>query len=216
MNRTQRFQLIAEIATAQWGLITTGQAVSAGIAPKHVIAEADAGTLHRVRHGVYRITGAPWHPHEELRAAWLAINSTRTAAERLTEAPESVVSHRSAAAMHGLGDAAADELEFTCPRRRQSKLLDQRFHTAAITPGEITRIDGLPVTTPLRTVTDLADDVLDGGHLAGIVNDALNGRHVTHSELAMRLAPFSRRYGLPRNNGERLLEHLQTQRADVA
>ena len=83
---------------------------------------AKAGTVERIRHGVYRIGGAPSVPSERLRAAWMMIEPGATAGERLREGSPAVVTHRSAAWLHGLGDVDADVMEFATSKRRQSRL----------------------------------------------------------------------------------------------
>jgi len=209
MNGTRWLTIAAELATTQWGLFTTAQARSAGMQPTPLATLADAGAIHHVRHGIHRIHGAPWHPHEDLRAAWLALDPTRTADERLTEDPiTAAVSHRSAAKVLQLGDVDADHLEFTLPRRRQTRLADQRFHVGALASDDTELVDGLPVTTAARTIDDLAADLLDGGHLAGIIHTAISTGRLTYDAAATILDRHSRRYGHPRNNGQRLLEHL--------
>ena len=201
--------IAAELATTQWGLFTTAQARSAGMHPKHIADLIDAGAVHRIRHGVHRINGAPWHPHEDLRAAWLALDPALSVGERLAHQPIScAVSHRSAARLLQLGDIDADLLEFTIPRRRQSRLPDQRFHTGILDVGDTELVDGLPVTTAARIIDDLAGGLLDGGHLAGIIRDALATSRITEENAAQILDRHSRRYGHPRRNGRRLLEHL--------
>jgi len=209
MNGTRWLTIAAELATTQWGLFTTAQARAAGMHPKHLATLADAGAIHHVRHGIHRIHGAPWHPHEDLRAAWLALDPTRTADERLTEGPiTAAVSHRSAAKVLQLGDVDADLPEFTLPRRRQTRLNDQRFHVGTLTADDTELVDGLPVTTAARTIDDLAAALLDGGHLAGIIHAAINTGHLAPAAAAAILDRHSRRYGHPRRNGQRLLDHL--------
>lgn len=208
MNGTRWLAIAAELATTQWGLFTTAQARTAGMHPKHIAALADAGAIHHVRRGVHRIHGAPWHPHEDLRAAWLALDASRIADQRLAGPITAAVSHRSAAKTLQLGDIDADLLEFTVPRRRQTRLPDQRFHTGVLAADDIELVDGLPVTTVARTIDDLAADLLDGGHLAGIIDSAVATGRLTDTTAATILDRHSRRYGHPRHNGRRLLDHL--------
>lgn len=63
--------------------------------------------------------------------------------------PDTVVSHLSAAAVHGLGEVIPHRHEFTSPRRRQTVHDDVRFHRATLTPSEHTASQGLAVTTEL-------------------------------------------------------------------
>ncbi|ONI68064.1 hypothetical protein BWI15_34010 [Kribbella sp. ALI-6-A] len=199
---------LADIAAEQWGLVTTAQAEATGTSRKSVGRFAQTGLLERLAQGVYRVTGAPSDPLDDLRAAWLGLDPSRTAGDRLRDALPEVVSHRSAAVLHGLGDLAADRHEFTVSGRRQSRRLDVRFHKATLVSTDWTIVDGLPCTTITRTVTDLAATHTDGGHLAGVVRDALTVRHVDVDELAAAISPYAARYGARHRDGEALLSRL--------
>ena len=93
---------IAEAAQDQWGLITRRQAELAGV-PQTTMERVTApgSVLERVAHGVYRMSGAPEPGHLALRAAWLQVEPGVWAWERTPA--QGVVSHRSAAALYGLG-----------------------------------------------------------------------------------------------------------------
>ena len=196
---------LAEIAASQWGLVTTAQARATGATPQDMARLSHQGRLERLSHGVYRVSGTPPSPLDDLRAAWLTLDPARTADQRLFDQPPAVISHRSAALIHNLGDLDADISEFTTSIRKQTRRPDIRIHQAAIGPDEWTIIDGLPVTTIPRTITDLARQHLDGGHLAGIVRDALIKHQTDPAKLASRLSPYAHRYGTPRDDGETLL-----------
>ena len=196
---------LAEISAEQWGLITTAQAAAVGISRKALGRFADRGVLERYGHGVYRVAGTPADPRDELRAAWLALDPARVAGIRLRDEIPAVVSHRSAAHLHQLGDLDADRHEFTLAGRRQTRRTDVRLHKATLSTADWVLVDGLPCTTEIRTIADLAVDRTDGGHLAGIVRDALTVRHVKIDHLAKALAPHAARYGAPAGDGEALL-----------
>ena len=196
---------LADIAAEQWGLITTAQAEAAGSSRKAVGRLARSGMLERLAHGVYRLTGAPSDPRDDLRAAWLALDPGRTAGDRLRDELPEVVSHRSAAALHELGDLDADRHEFTVAGRRQTRRTDVRFHKATLPANDWGIVLGLPCTTVIRTIADLAADRTDGGHLAGVVRDALTVRHVDVDHLAQALTPYAARYGANAGDGESLL-----------
>lgn len=165
---------LSDLAAEQWGLVTAAQARSLGVTPQALARFARQGILERLVHAVYRAAGAPPSPLDDLRAAWLALDPARRARDRRREARPAVVSFRSAAAVHGLGDLAADAMEFTVSGRKQTRRPDVRIHRGALDRGDWTIVDGLPVTTALRTIRDLASTHIDGGHLAGAVRDALH------------------------------------------
>ena len=205
---------LGALAAEQWGLFTTAQAAQAGVSSQQLARLAGQGVLERVRHGVYRVAGAPPGAQDHVRAAWLALRPAQTAGERLglgagTEPEEvEVVSHRSAAALHGLGDLDADRAEFSVATRRQSRDRDVRFHLATLSAGEWTVLDGLPVTTVERTLADLARVHLDGGHLAGVVRDVVTTLHLEPGVVAQALAPFARRYGAEPQDAQRLVSQF--------
>lgn len=199
---------LADLAAEQWGLVTTAQARVVGVSPQAVARLTNQGALERMTHGVYRVTGAPPSPLDNLRAAWLALDPARRASERLRDHAQAVVSHRSAAAIHELGDLEADEFEFTSATRKQTRRHDIRIHRGQVDDGEWTTVDGLPVTTVIRTVADLADAHLDGGHLASVVRDALTRRQADDKQLIDVLRRHAHRYNARMGDGEALLSRL--------
>lgn len=203
MKRTKLPEL-AVIAEDQWGMVSTAQAVAAGISPHTLSQFATRGLLERLSHGVYRLTGVPPSPDDDLRVAWIGLDPRRTAADRIATGPTEVVSHRSAAAVHGIGDLIADRLEFTTTVRRQTRRRDVRIHRGRIDSRDWTLADGLPITTALRAIEDLVEERLDRGHLAGMVRDALVRQLASLGELSTALTPHARHYGVPAKDGDRL------------
>ncbi|NMH97381.1 transcriptional regulator [Pseudonocardia sp. K10HN5] len=201
--------VVTDLAAGQWGLVTTPQAVAAGLSRIQLSRLCAAGILVRLTHGVYAVRVAIATENIELFAAWLALDPERPAADRLGDGPGGpVVSHASAAAFYGFGDLDADRHEFTTPARKQTRRADLRLHRGALPEGDVTLHRGLPVTTPARTIVDLLADGHDGGHVAGVLADAVRARQVDLDELGGRLAPFAARFGLARRDGEALLRHL--------
>lgn len=201
--------VLAELGAGQWGLLTAMQAQRLGVSRPRLIRLTDAGVLVRLTHGVYALRGAMSAGPVELRAAWLALDPARLAADRLVDgAGGAVVSHASAAVLHGLGDLDADRHEFTAPVRKQTRRSELRLHRTRLVDDDVTLHEGLPVTTVARTIVDLVGDGHDGGHVAGVLADAVRARRVDPGRLAPRLAPFAARFGLPRHDGHALVAHL--------
>lgn len=200
---------IAALAEGQWGLFTTAQANVAGITTQALSRHTSRHLLERLAHGVYRTAGAPPAPEDEIRAAWLNLNPRQLARVRLHDQPHpAVVSHRSAARLYDLGDLDADRHEFTSPVRKQTRRDDVRIHRGKLERGEWTMVDGLPVTTIVRTIADLAAAHTDGGHLASVVRDALVTHHVDYDELVASLRPHAHRYGIRIGDGRGLVERF--------
>ena len=117
MPRRHTVSTLADLAEDQWGLVTTEQARAAGVAWSTISRLAARDVLQRVARGVYRMRGAAPVEHLELRASWLQLAPQLPAWQRGAE--HGVVSHRSAAALYGLGHLPADRHEFIAPSRRQ-------------------------------------------------------------------------------------------------
>jgi hypothetical protein len=136
---------IAELAARQHGVVSRTQLAELGIAPAMVTRRLATGRLLRVAHGVYAVGVLP--PSAEARAM----------AAVLASGPGAVLSHASAAAVHGLRRSASRRIHVTVPfasgRRTTARLQVHR----ARRPVESTTVDGIPVTTVARTLADLAE-----------------------------------------------------------
>lgn len=148
------------------------------------------GDLTRLRRGFYA-------PSEALDSRSGHLKRIRATAPLVDDT--SVFSHTSAAVIHGLPTPREDLDTVTMTRRspghgdRSPRL---RVRHTEITDDEITLIDDLPVTTLVRTVTDLARTSDHGWALATV--DAALGRGVTGEELHNQLALHPRLHGRSR------------------
>ena len=197
---------LAKIAEDQWGLVTRRQAERAGVSPATLQRLASESVLERVGQGVYHLAGAPTPDHLALRATWLQLAPDVPAWERTPA--EGVVSHRSAAAVYGLGHLPPDRHEFTLPARRQSRRPDVRLHHRQVKDGEWLSLRGLLVTRPSRIVADLLADREDPEAVAQIVADAIRGAYDHPGTFANALAPHAAKFGLRRQDGIGLLRWL--------
>ncbi|MGH7759793.1 MAG: type IV toxin-antitoxin system AbiEi family antitoxin domain-containing protein [Candidatus Dormibacteraceae bacterium] len=207
MPRPTTLGRIGPITEDQWGLITRRQAGMAGI-PDTTLDRltSDGAALERVAQGVYRLNGTPLPDHLQLRAAWLQLAPDVPAWDRTIS--HGVVSHRSAAALYGLGDLPADRHEFTVPRRRQSRRADVRLHTRKLRPSEWIQLGGLPVTRPSRIAADLLHDREDPEAVSQLIVEAIRGVYDHPGRFAGALNPHASRFGLRRGDGLALLRWL--------
>jgi len=131
------------IAESQGGYFSARQARAAGISKAVLSHHLKSGKLQRVRRGVYRLAQFPEMPHADLFIAWLSAGE------------KAVLFHESALTLYGLTDLLPAEIHLTVPRTASRRLPGVRFHTARLQAEEITRRQGLPVTTPARTIVDM-------------------------------------------------------------
>jgi very-short-patch-repair endonuclease len=109
-----------------------------------------AGRLHRVFRGTYAVGHRNIGDLGRLRAAALACR------------PGAVISHRSAAALLGLLDQGPAVIDVTAPPSRGREIDGIRFHRVRPPrPEETGTVDGIPCTSPTRTLVDLAGVVGD-------------------------------------------------------
>lgn len=178
-------EAVGGIAAGQWGMFTTAQAAAVGASRLEVARLVDAGLVRRVRQGVHVMLGVPADAFEEVRAEWLATDPARTAGERRSDTDPVVVSDETAAAIHGIGDLSAGGVHLTAARRLQTRQAWVSVHQRTLTAKEYQWIDGLPVTTPRRTLEDLAaSGRWEHSQLRDLATDAITRGLIPRSEVA--------------------------------
>ncbi|GAB16530.1 hypothetical protein GOEFS_004_00450 [Gordonia effusa NBRC 100432] len=200
----------ADVAAEQWGVATSAQLSAVGVNATHVNRLVETGVLDRLHQGVYRLVRFPLTPLDDLRAAWIGADRARFVADRLDGSdPLVVISHLSAAAMYEVGDLAADEHTLTARRRMRLSIPDVRVHVdRRLDRADWTVVDGLLVTTALRTVADLIADGIDGEHIGAIMRDLLQRDLVQADELVTLLDERGTALGYKRGRGQEVLDEL--------
>jgi very-short-patch-repair endonuclease len=148
---------IARLADRQHGVVATWQLLALGLTYQDIHYRAKNGRLHRIHRGVYAVGYRKLTRHGHWMAAVLAYG------------PDAVLSHRSAAALWGIGPGFW-KIEVTTPHGKPSRK-GTRAHVGALHPEDITAHDGIPVTSVSRTIVDLAAH-RDHDQLTRLVEDA--------------------------------------------
>lgn len=187
----------------QHGLVTSAQAADSGVDTTTMTRLFQRDVIRRVRRGVYILAGVAEDSLTEIRAAWLSTSPRILGEDRLKDESPIVVSHVSAASVLNLGDITPAVHTFTSSLRKQTSAADIRHRMASIPTSDITVIEGIPVTSPIRTITDLAKDHLDGDQLHHAIADAIHDHRVKISDLAQALFSHSHNYG--HSSGEELI-----------
>lgn len=102
-----------------------------------------------------------------------------------------VVSHRAAAALWRMAGFEPGPVELTIPRGRR-RAGPGIIHRHRLLPSDVTRVDDIPVTTPARTLIDIAS-VAPRESVEEAMDDALRRGIVSLPRLRRRLAEVSRR-----------------------
>ncbi len=142
--------IIDELAARQHGIVGRAQLLRAGVSAHRIEYRIRSGRFLTLRRGIYRV-GPLTGPRAREMAAVLACGET------------AVLSHRSAAVVWGLAPPLPGEPPVDVSVRRGRRAPGVRLHrTTTLAAEEITRRDGVPITTPERTLLDLAASI--GGH----------------------------------------------------
>jgi very-short-patch-repair endonuclease len=169
---------VADIAAAQHGVFARSQVAGFGGTKDLIRNRCAAGRWAEVAPHVFCLAGAPPTWRQALMAASLAWGVG------------AVVSHRAAAALWRLAGFESRAVEITVPRGR-----DRRgpgtVHRNALHPVDVTMLDRIPVTTPARTLIDIAStsppEVVEEA-----LDDALRRGLVTIPRLRWRLDGLGR------------------------
>jgi hypothetical protein len=173
------------------GIYLRRRLLAAGYDDHEVRRMVRDGSLHAIRPGAY-VAYAPDDPAAQ------HVLLVRAALAELS--PNTVVSHVSAAVLHGLRvwGVPLDRVAVTRARRRSGARQGSRVHVhcAPLEADEVVLVEGMPVTSVPRTVVDVARVV--GFEQAVVVADpALEAGLVDAVQLAAALTRWPRWPGLP-------------------
>jgi very-short-patch-repair endonuclease len=185
---------IAKIAGRQHGVITTGQLEAAGVLSSGISDRARAGRLHRLHRGVYAVG----HPNIGNEGRWIAAV--------LACGDGAVLSHRSAAALWRIGPIAPVIEVTTASDSGRATRKGIRLHRSrTLSPADLTRRAGIPVTKPARTLADLrrilpskqfARALREAEYLRFPIGDAFSPDR-TRTDLEGMFLALARRHRLP-------------------
>jgi len=194
---------LGELAAQQHGVVARRQLAAIGLSEKMIVGRVRRGQLVRLHHGVYAVG------HDRLRREgwWMAAV--------LAAGPGALLSHRDAAALHGLrppGDHV--RWEVTTTRRAASTVRIRVYATTVLVADDAATVDRIPVTSVARTLVDLAGTV-PRAQLAKALNEAERQRVFDLRAIERAMAATARRNGRGHERMHRALAELRTIGAPV-
>jgi very-short-patch-repair endonuclease len=184
---------VGSLAGAQHGVVARDQLRALGLTASAIDGRVAHGRLHVVHRGVYAVGHAVLGP----RGRWMAAV--------LAGGPGTFLSYAAAGALWELRASAATTIDITVPRSGRGSRDGLRIHRPRTLPSnETTTHHGIPVTTPARTILDLAA-TLQRRPLERLLDQADNMRltHVASLDALARAHPGHR-------GARKLLEALST------
>ncbi|MFI5026898.1 MAG: type IV toxin-antitoxin system AbiEi family antitoxin domain-containing protein, partial [Solirubrobacterales bacterium] len=172
---------IGELAEAQHGVVSRWQLLGLGVGRGAIENRIARGRLRRVQWGVYAVGHRPGSRQSRWMAAVLAAG------------PGAVLSHRSAGSLWRILPPKPILPEVTRATRCQARS-GLSSHCCVLMPDEVTRVDEIPVTSPPRTVFDIA-----ASSTPGELERALNEMEVREITDGLSIPDLLRRY--PRKRG---------------
>jgi predicted transcriptional regulator of viral defense system len=173
-DRTALRNKLAALAAGQSGYFTASQAKRLGYSYSQQNFHTERGNWVRVERGLYRLPHWPIGPHDDLVRASLRCGD------------RGIISHESAAVVHGLGEIDPLRTHVTVPPGFRGKHPGLVVHHGVVDPGDIEQEAGFRVTIPLRTLIDLGHSATDLDQLGRALRAALDRRLVTMRELRSR------------------------------
>jgi very-short-patch-repair endonuclease len=170
---------IARLAASQYGVFAREQAFQLGATRSMVEHRLGTGRWECPSRNVYRLAGAAPSWRQTLMVACLAWGAG------------AFVSHGAGAALWVLASFEPRKVQLTVPpdRRRNGPGM---IYRRSLRPDEVTTVAGIPVTTPARTLLDVAATAPRDA-VEEALDDALRRRLVTIPRLRWRLASWGKR-----------------------
>ena len=148
---------VAELARRQHGVVGRGQLAALGLTRREIERWVARRRLHRVHRGVYAVGHLALTRNGRFMAAVLACGDG------------AALSHFSAAVLWGILEDRGQAIHVTAEARRRVKGIV--VHDSPL-DGERVRRHGIVVTTPARTIVDLADVVRKRRTLERAIDEA--------------------------------------------
>lgn len=186
--RTERSadSVIMRLAARQHAVVHRTQLVASGVSRHQIALRLADERLRELHRGVYLVGAvAPEHAHEQ--AALFACG------------PSAVLSHRSAVVLWRLAEKSAAHRvpSVTVPTAKRIRRPGLELHRASLEPRDFRSRYGLRLTSPPRTLLDMAALLDDPYELEALVAEASYRNLASEHELHEQIERNRRRPGVP-------------------
>jgi len=177
-DRVDLRRRLAQLAEQQSGYFTAAQALSAGYSYSAQRYHVHRGNWMQIDRALFRLPEWPAGLHEQY-VRWFLWSRGRA-----------VVSHETALAYYELGDVNPARVHLTVPPGFRQKSHGVVLHTGELPGDDVRQQQGFKITTPLRSVLDVAAGDLEIDQLATVIADALRTGAFTRRMLVERSDEF--------------------------
>jgi len=153
VNRQEKQRKLLELARGQGGFFTSSQAEECGFVRSNHHLFVKNKLWERERRGIFRIASEPPSEHEDKQVLSLFFRHRNGK-------PSGVFGLETAAAMHQMGDLMPAKIRIlVAPGFRKRAPIPKQVEVIEVAEivHEICQVQGISVTTPLRTIVDLID-----------------------------------------------------------
>ncbi len=156
-----------EIASGQEGYFTAKQAFQCGYSYRLHHYHKKQGSWIEIDRGIYRLANYSSSPYEDF-VRWSLWSRNREGF------PQAVISHETALSLHEMSDVMPARIHFTIPTTFRKKPEGGCIvHKGKISDKEIEKRQGFYVTTPFRTIIDVAEGNLGMDELEKAIRDGI-------------------------------------------
>lgn len=182
MNRKD---LLFQIAERQQGYFTSSQAEECGFSPTNYHRYLNSGEWVKELRGIYRLAHYPITERPEL-VLWSLWSRNRAGKV------QGVWSHETALDIYELSDVMPAKLHMSVSKKFRKRTPTPKIltlHFADLTESDVQSQQGYLVTTPLRTIIDIAEDgELSQDLISQAIHEALQKGVVSRKELEQAIS----------------------------
>ena len=164
-NLKNKKRKLFELISSQGGYFTAREALKVGYSYRSQKYNLETGEWIKVGFGLYRLSNYPISEYSELieLSFWSRDKNDK---------PQAIISHQSALDVHKLGEIVPTKVCFTAPKAFRKKIPKNYIcYKSTLEKNETEEKEGFKVTTPIRTIIDVAEKI-DLEQLAKVILNA--------------------------------------------